>query len=300
MTYSLDTLNSRNALPASGTNGVTGIGRFAHELGLVIGFVVLVFWLAALLSHSLADVAWTTTGARGADAPGAVARNWGGRFGARLADGSYFLFGLSVWWALAAGFWAWLAALARWLRSESLPAAAPLNPQRLKFWVGITLLLLASCALEWSRLYRFEQALPGHAGGLLGYLAGPASVKWLGFTGSGLVWIAIGVVSVSVVFGFSWPQAAQRIGAWIDDFIDSRREKRELAEDLAVGRASAREREEILIEERIDIEEHQPVAMPKSARSRCFLTCWTPSCRRWTCSTAPCCARKPSRLKRWR
>ena len=88
MTYSLDTLNSRNALPASGTNGVTGIGRFAHELGLVIGFVVLVFWLAALLSHSLADVAWTTTGARGADAPGAVARNWGGRFGARLADGS--------------------------------------------------------------------------------------------------------------------------------------------------------------------------------------------------------------------
>jgi S-DNA-T family DNA segregation ATPase FtsK/SpoIIIE len=135
--------------------------------------------------------------------------------------------------------------------------------------------LLASCALEWSRLYRFEQALPGHAGGLLGYLAGPASVKWLGFTGSGLVWIAIGVVSVSVVFGFSWPQAAQRIGAWIDEFFDSRREKRELAEDLAVGRASAREREEILIEERIDIEDHQPLAMliepslvdiPKSAR----------------------------------
>jgi S-DNA-T family DNA segregation ATPase FtsK/SpoIIIE len=80
---------------------------------------------------------------------------------------------------------------------------------------------------------------------------------------------------VSVVFGFSWPQAAQRIGAWIDEFFDSRREKRELAEDLAVGRASAREREEILIEERIDIEDHQPLAMliepslvdiPKSAR----------------------------------
>ncbi|MBP8088211.1 MAG: DNA translocase FtsK 4TM domain-containing protein, partial [Polaromonas sp.] len=100
-----------------------------------------------------------------------------------------------------------------------------------------------------------------HAGGLLGFLAGPASVKWLGFTGSGLVWIAAGVFSVSVVFGFSWPQTAQRIGAWIDEFIESRREKRELAEDLAVGRASAREREEILIEERIEIEEHQPVAV---------------------------------------
>jgi S-DNA-T family DNA segregation ATPase FtsK/SpoIIIE len=160
-----------------------------------------------------------------------------------------------------AGVLAWLAALARWLRNESLPPAAALNPQRVKFWVCFALLLLASSALEWSRLYRFEQLLPGHAGGLLGYLAGPVSVKWLGFTGSGLVWIAAGVFSVSVVFGFSWPQTAQRIGAWIDEFIESRREKRELAEDLAVGRASAREREEILIEERIEIEEHQPVAV---------------------------------------
>jgi S-DNA-T family DNA segregation ATPase FtsK/SpoIIIE len=261
MTYSLDTLTSRNATPASGNSEATGIGRFAQELGLVIGFVALVFWLAALLSHNLSDAAWSTTGGPGADAPGAAARNWGGRLGARLADGSYFLLGLSVWWAVIAGVLAWLAALARWLRNESLPPAAALNPQRVKFWVCFALLLLASSALEWSRLYRFEQLLPGHAGGLLGYLAGPVSVKWLGFTGSGLVWIAAGVFSVSVVFGFSWPQTAQRIGAWIDEFIESRREKRELAEDLAVGRASAREREEILIEERIEIEEHQPVAV---------------------------------------
>jgi S-DNA-T family DNA segregation ATPase FtsK/SpoIIIE len=110
-------------------------------------------------------------------------------------------------------------------------------------------------------LYRFELALPGHAGGVLGYLAGPASVKYLGFTGSGLVWIALGVVSVSVVFGFSWAHTAQRIGAWIDELLDSRREKRELAEDLAVGRAAAREREEILHEERVEIDMHHPVAV---------------------------------------
>jgi S-DNA-T family DNA segregation ATPase FtsK/SpoIIIE len=96
---------------------------------------------------------------------------------------------------------------------------------------------------------------------VLGYLAGPASVKYLGFTGSGLVWIALGVVSVSVVFGFSWAHTAQRIGAWIDELLDSRREKRELAEDLAVGRAAAREREEILHEERVEIDVHHPVAV---------------------------------------
>jgi len=258
MTYSLDTLNSRNAAPST---EATGVGRFAQELGLVIGLLALVFWLAALLSYTLSDVAWSTTGALDTNAATAVARNWGGRFGAWLADGSYVLLGFSVWWTLAVGVRAWVVSLARWLRGESLSVPEKQPVDRIKFWACFVLLLLASSALEWSRLYRFELALPGHAGGVLGYLAGPASVKYLGFTGSGLVWIALGVISVSVVFGFSWANTAQRIGAWIDEFIESRREKRELAEDLAVGRAAAREREEILHEERVDMEEHQPVAV---------------------------------------
>jgi S-DNA-T family DNA segregation ATPase FtsK/SpoIIIE len=258
MTYSLDTLNSRNAVPSP--EG-TGVGRFAQELGLVLGLLALVFWLAALLSYTLSDVAWSTTGALGNNAATVVARNWGGRFGAWLADGSYFLLGFSVWWMLAVGVRAWVVSLARWLRGESLAGTDKQPAERVKFWACFALLLLASSALEWSRLYRFELALPGHAGGVLGYLAGPASVKYLGFTGSGLVWIALGVVSVSVVFGFSWAHTAQRIGAWIDELLDSRREKRELAEDLAVGRAAAREREEILHEERVEIDMHHPVAV---------------------------------------
>jgi len=258
MTYSLDTLNSRNVAPST---EATGVGRFAHELGLVLGLLALVFWLAALVSYTLSDVAWSTTGGLGTNAVTAVAGNWGGRFGAWLADGSYFLLGFSVWWALALGVRAWVVSLARWLRGESLSVSEKQPVDRIKFWACFVLLLLASSALEWSRLYRFELILPGHAGGVLGYLVGPASVKYLGFTGSGLVWIALGVISVSVVFGFSWANTAQRIGAWIDEFIESRREKRELAEDLAVGRAAAREREEILHEERAEMGEHQPVAV---------------------------------------
>ena len=258
MTFSLDTLNSRNTAPPS---EATGVGRFAQELGLVLGLVALAFWLAALLSYTLNDVAWSTTGALGTNAVTVVARNWGGRFGAWLADGSYFLLGFSVWWMLALGIRAWVLSLARWLRGESLSVTDTKPSDRVKFWACFVLLLLASSALEWSRLYRFELVLPGHAGGVLGYLAGPVSVKYLGFTGSGLVWIALGVISVSVVFGFSWANTAQRIGAWIDEFVVSRREKRELAEDLAVGRAAAREREEILHDERVEMEEHQPVAV---------------------------------------
>jgi S-DNA-T family DNA segregation ATPase FtsK/SpoIIIE len=46
-------------------------------------------------------------------------------------------------------------------------------------------------ALEWTRLYRWESALPGHAGGVLGHALGPLSMRWLGFAGSGVLWIAL-------------------------------------------------------------------------------------------------------------
>ena len=253
MTYSLDTLNSRN--PQAG-DAPGGVKRFAHEVGLILGLLGLVFWLAALLSYSQQDAAWSTSGSLNA---AGVARNWGGRLGAWLADASYFLLGFSVWWMLAAGSRVWLASLARWLRGESLATAVPLHSSRLKFWLCLLLLLVASSGLEWSRLYRFEGRLPDHAGGALGFLVGVAGVKWLGFAGSGLVLIALGVIAVSSVFGFSWAHTAQRVGEWIANLIDSRREKREIAEDLAFGKLAAREREETLVDERIEIEEHHPV-----------------------------------------
>jgi S-DNA-T family DNA segregation ATPase FtsK/SpoIIIE len=135
------------------------------------------------------------------------------------------------------------------------PAPARTLRDRLVFWCGLLLLVSSSAALEWSRLYRFEPRLPDHAGGALGFLVGPASVKWLGFMGSGLIAIALVVVAMAMVFRFSWAQLAEGIGARIDGFIASRREQREIAQDLALGQQAAREREEIVLEERSEIEE---------------------------------------------
>ncbi|MCJ0765271.1 DNA translocase FtsK [Variovorax terrae] len=269
MTYSLNTLNSSSGAASPSRSGV---GRFAHEIGLIAGGVALVFWLMALLSHSLQDAAWSTSGI------GGPVRNWGGRLGAWLSDVSYFLLGFSVWWCFAAGVRAWLATLARWMRGGQAvqePDAGRFSASRTAFWLGLAVLLCASTALEWSRMYRFETRLPDHAGGVLGYLTGPASVKWLGFTGAGLVCIALGVIGAALVFRFSWSHVAERVGAWVDSFVESRREKREIAEDLAVGKRAAREREEVVHEERIEIEEHHPtpvliepvlVDLPKSER----------------------------------
>lgn len=174
MTYSLNTLN--NPSRSGEVSARTGWSRFANELVLIAGLTLLAFWSLALLSYSQQDAAWSTSGMGGA------LSNRGGRLGAWLADGSYFLFGFSVWWCFAAGVRAWLAALARWLRSPEL-LHAPAQPEssrlarfaasRTGFWLGLALLMCASAVIEWSRFYSVEARLPGHGGGVLGYLVGP-------------------------------------------------------------------------------------------------------------------------------
>ncbi|MBY0463841.1 MAG: DNA translocase FtsK 4TM domain-containing protein, partial [Burkholderiales bacterium] len=107
MTYSLNTLNAdRAAAPPMGIN------RFAQEIGLLAGLVALVFAFISLASYSKADAAWSTTGA------GLPLHNWGGRAGAYVSDGAFFLLGLSTWWLFLVGLRLWLASLAGWLRDE--------------------------------------------------------------------------------------------------------------------------------------------------------------------------------------
>ena len=203
MTYSLNTLNSSRT---SANPPRSGWSRFMGELGLMAGFLMLVFCLLALLSYSPQDAAWSTSG------HGGSVRNRAGLLGAWLADGGYFLLGFSVWWCVAAGVYAWLAGLAQWLRGRELltPKTEPLaganssltrfTTSRFAFWLGLSLLLCASVILEWSRLYSLELRLPGHGGGVLGYFVGPFSVHWLGFAGSTLLAIALGLVGSALAF----------------------------------------------------------------------------------------------------
>jgi len=254
MTYSLNTLN---ASPGDKTAPRSAGARFGHEFALVAGLLALVFWLLALLSYAPQDAAWSTSGA-GAQP---MVRNWAGRLGAWVADGSYFALGFSVWWCVAAGVRAWLASLALWMRGGEVPQAEAVRHPlvwRGLFWLGLAVLLCASTALEWTRLYRFEAALPGHAGGVLGYITGPAGMQWLGFTGSGLAGIVLAVLGAALVFRFSWGHLAEGLGARVDALVQSGRARREVAKDLAEGKRAAREREEVVFEERAEIEVQHP------------------------------------------
>jgi S-DNA-T family DNA segregation ATPase FtsK/SpoIIIE len=238
----------------------TGLARFANELALVAGFIVIAVWLIAMLSYSPQDAAWSTSGT------GLAVMNRAGRLGAWMADMSYFLLGFSAWWGLAVCLRQWLAMLAQRLRGDGLQpeghtaatAPSPAFSHRWTFWLGLLLLLFSSTTLEWTRLYRFEGLLPGHSGGVLGYVLGAWAVRWLGFAGSGLVAIVLGLAGCSLVFRFSWLQVAERLGAWIYSFVESQREKREMAQDFEIGQQAMREREEVVIEEREEIVQHHP------------------------------------------
>ena len=271
MTYSLNTLNNSKDDPPE----ITGWQRFVQEIALSVGFVLMLFWLIAMLTHTPQDPAWTTSGSS------LVAHNWGGRIGAAISDLGFFVMGYSIWWCYLAALVSWLTALAVRLRGEEAPVHAPhiWRLSRWAFWSGLVLLLLASTGLEFTRLYRFEDRLPGHhAGGILGYMIGGAGDKWLGFNGSGMVFIVFMLIGMSWVFGFSWVQVAEKTGAKLDHWLQSWRERREMAEDLALGQAAAKEREDVVQVEREELDEPQhhvpirimvepePLAAPKSER----------------------------------
>ncbi|MFZ4651655.1 MAG: DNA translocase FtsK 4TM domain-containing protein, partial [Rubrivivax sp.] len=221
---------------------------------LLLGAAVL--WLLAvlaLLTHGAADPGFSTSGAGGA------VRNRAGSIGAWASDLALFLFGFSVWWLVLAAARQWLGALARRLRGE--PATPPPWQERALFWGGLVLLLGASCALEWTRLYRLEPHLPGPAGGVLGHALGPLSMRTLGFAGSGVVWVAALIAGLSLTFGFSWLSVAERIGSFLDSLRERRAERREIAEDQRIGEQAQREREQDVQELRQTSQDLPPIVI---------------------------------------
>ena len=241
--------------------------RWRHQAALIIAAVAWLLLLLALATHHPGDPGFSTSG------DGAPLRNKAGLIGAWLSDLGLFLFGYSVWWLVPVGLRAWLSNLARAVRRQGDAVEPAAVPPRAAFWVGLVLLMAASCALEWTRLYQWEPGLPGHAGGVLGFTLGPLSAHWLGFAGSGVLWIAALVAGMSLALGFSWLALAERIGTAIDGLRERRQQHKEQAEDRRIGEAALVEREHEVEVERQDVVDHLPLVIeptllevPKSER----------------------------------
>ena len=263
MSFPLGSLGADGAAALPGGAASAGAPRWRQQALLIVGGLAWLLFVLAMATHQVSDAAFSTSGT------GEPLRNKAGLLGARLSDLALFLFGFSAWWLVPVALRAWLSALARVLRG---PASEPQSP-RWMFWLGLVLLLAASSSLEWTRLYRWEPLLTGHAGGVLGYGLGGLSMRWLGFAGSGVLWIAALVVGLSLSLRFSWLRLADGIGEAIDRLRENRQDKRELAEDKRLGEMAARERETVVDEQRAVVEEQLPIVIeapvvdiPKSQR----------------------------------
>ena len=246
------------------------MARLRHQTWLALGAIAWLLLLLALATHDLRDPGFSTSG------DGEPLRNKAGLIGAWLSDLGLFVFGWSVWWLVPVGLRAWLTRLARGMRrhedENDLAPTTTVLP-RAAFWIGLALLMAASSSLEWTRLYQWESRLPGHAGGVLGFTLGPLSAHWLGFAGSGVLWIAALVAGMSLALGFSWLTVAERIGAAVDALRERHRRRKDRAEDRRIGEAALVEREHELVVERKEVAPHQPLVIeptllevPKSER----------------------------------
>jgi S-DNA-T family DNA segregation ATPase FtsK/SpoIIIE len=220
------------------------LGVKAQVTVFLTGAVLILVFLA-LTSYHVTDPAFSTSGDR------SQVKNLVGALGAWASDLSFFLFGFSVWWLMVIGVYIWLGALGTVLRGSETPTkeAGPQPPWI--FWLGVGLLLCASCALEWTRLYQWEARVPGgHAGGALGYTLGQLSQRWLGFSGSGVFWIALLIMGFSMAFRFSWMRLAEQIGQRLESFWHRSMAQHERAQDLRTEHKAElkREREKVIIE----------------------------------------------------
>lgn len=244
------------------------VASLRTQVAVIVGGVLWLLALLALATHHAGDAAFSTSGSN------ALPLNKVGALGAWFSDLALVLLGYSAWWTLLVSLRLWLGSLARLLRGAEHADHAPPAQPRWWFWAGVALLLCSSTALEWTRLYQWEPSLAGaHAGGIVGYLLGPLSMKLLGFAGSGVLWITCLVAGVALAFRFSWLHLAENIGAWVESLREKRVERIERAEDHRLGEQALRERELVVEVEHQLHEEHAPIVIeapvidvPKSER----------------------------------
>jgi S-DNA-T family DNA segregation ATPase FtsK/SpoIIIE len=212
-----------------------------------------------LLSYSNQDPAWTTSGVNGSVCA-TGAGDW-----APGSDVGFFLLGFSVWWCVAAGVRAWLtgACTLDARRTADPPprrhALARFAAGRLAFWLGLVCCWWPARRSNGRGCIVSSRLLPGHWRRRAG-VPGRAGQREV----AGLYRLRTGQHrcrcdrGLALVFRFSWglwPSAL--VLRWTDWSLRDGK-KREIAEDLELGKQAAREREAVMVVERREsVEQHR-------------------------------------------
>ncbi|CAJ2736025.1 DNA translocase FtsK [Burkholderia pseudomallei] len=231
------------------------MSRLLTEIRWILQVALLAFLLMALLSYSRRDPSWTHA------AQVDHIANWAGRVGAWTADIMLLLFGLSAYWLIVLLGRRVAANYRRITRHDALPG----EPKKPAGWLAegfaFVLVLLASDGIEALRMWSLKVQLPRAPGGVVGETVARGVAHALGFTGGTLALLIALAIGLSLYFRFSWLSVAERVGDAIINAFTLAKLRREAERDRKLGEAAAVKREGKVEEERVRIEEHEPVTI---------------------------------------
>ncbi len=228
-----------------------------------LAFLAGALYLSLILyTYSRGDPGWSHSAAA------VQMRNAGGLVGAYLSDLLLFLFGMSAYW------WVVLcAALVLWAFRRIETVADSDRRSYAVALIGFLIVMVASCGLEFLRLYTLKAELPGAPGGMLGALVGGGLGALAGFTGATLLLMLLFAAGLSLFTGVSWLVVMERVGDGSIYFYEWVQAKWQERADRKAGAEAAVARDDVVKDNKKKIEAHEPVRIepprveiPKSVR----------------------------------
>ena len=161
----------------------------------LMGLAATLYLTISLISFDMGDPSWSRSSPVVEDAA-----NWGGLFGAYIADVGYYLFGWSFWW--------WIVAACVMLYKNFRLHAKPVLSGSYNHKIAVAALFILtvfSPVLEYFVLGgKYSESLPVGAGGMVGIRVGAIFAWLLGKSGSLLIILVVLLLSVSLLVQVSW------------------------------------------------------------------------------------------------
>ena len=202
-----------------------------REAAFLLLLPLAIYLFACLLSYSQNDPGWSHAGD-----PARGIHNFGGAFGAWIADLAFYLVGM-VAYAVPVLL---LVVGGIVLRGAATVERSPLEPTlRL---IGFVAFFIAAPGLAW--LHGASPTfLPAGDGGILGQLVGGSLMQTFGPLGAGLFSLALLLVAITLATGLSWFKLMDSIGRFLLGAGAGVATRMRRAEDWNLAREARAERE---------------------------------------------------------
>lgn len=209
---------------------------------------LVVYLFICLASFSPNDPGWSHT----VSTASAGVSNWGGRFGALLADVLLHGFGKMAY------LFPLLVLIAAWKIYQSREPDAVTLHQKIITWLGFVLILLGGCGLENLHASGPQGVISWIPGGVLGDVSAAFARPMFGYIGASIFLLAMLLMGMSWFSGISWITVIDATGRWICRTYDLCYQKIQGFFDRKAGEI-AREKREVTVKEKREIlETKQP------------------------------------------